>query len=203
MAKRGLKLNSLSRYSKQSPMLILEEHDHCEVPAGCGGVVLRWTNPQREIPLKLYLIQNGDLRLYIDGYLYKNQYLEIGRHTIAIEVTGFEPGYGLFMFGSKISEKIEGSEAVPNDTTVRCLSQSDGSWKYTLNEPGSDSWLFNGFDDSSWKPMIEKPLPNSDEQKRENKFAVWETLGSKELGINEKRVKSKKVWVRKEFNLSL
>ena len=109
MAKRGLKLNSLSRYSKQSPMLILEEHDHCEVPAGCGGVVLRWTNPQREIPLKLYLTQNGDLRLYIDGYLYKNQYLEIGRHTIAIEVTGFKPGYGLFMFGSKISEKIEGS----------------------------------------------------------------------------------------------
>jgi hypothetical protein len=33
VADRDLKLNSLSRYSKESPLLILEEHGHCEVPA--------------------------------------------------------------------------------------------------------------------------------------------------------------------------
>jgi hypothetical protein len=41
MAGKDLRLNSLSRYTKRSPEYVLEEHSHCEVPAGCGGVVLR------------------------------------------------------------------------------------------------------------------------------------------------------------------
>ena len=45
MAERDLKLNSLGRYGKSNSRLVLEEHGHCEVPAGCGGVVLRWRNP--------------------------------------------------------------------------------------------------------------------------------------------------------------
>lgn len=53
MPDRELKLNSISRFSKQSPRLVLEEHGHCEVPAGCGGVVLRWRGADDPIALKL------------------------------------------------------------------------------------------------------------------------------------------------------
>ena len=53
MPDRELKLNSISRSSKQSPRLVLEEHGHCEVPAGCGGVVLRWRGHDDPIPVKL------------------------------------------------------------------------------------------------------------------------------------------------------
>lgn len=37
MPDQNLKLNSLSRYTKQSPNLVLQECEHCEVPAGCAG----------------------------------------------------------------------------------------------------------------------------------------------------------------------
>ena len=41
------RLNSVDRFRKKSERLVLEEHGHCEVPAGCGGVVLRWrTEPE-------------------------------------------------------------------------------------------------------------------------------------------------------------
>ena len=33
---RELKLNTLGRYGKNASHLVLEEHSHCEVPAGCG-----------------------------------------------------------------------------------------------------------------------------------------------------------------------
>ena len=34
----ALRLNTLNRFRKHSPRLLLEEYSHCEVPAGCGGV---------------------------------------------------------------------------------------------------------------------------------------------------------------------
>jgi hypothetical protein len=48
MSKKAL--NSLDRFRKHPGQLVLEEHGHCEVPAGCGGVVLRWRNPNPSPP---------------------------------------------------------------------------------------------------------------------------------------------------------
>lgn len=42
----NLKLNTLDRFTKQPGLLALQESSHCEVPAGCGGVVLRWIDPR-------------------------------------------------------------------------------------------------------------------------------------------------------------
>ena len=61
------KLNSLERFRKQSPRLVLEEHSHCEVPAGCGGVVLRWRNPLAGLPLLVHFYAPGKSTLYLDG----------------------------------------------------------------------------------------------------------------------------------------
>ena len=44
-------LNSLERFRKRSPRLLLEQYDSCEVPAGCGGVVLRWRDPHAARPV--------------------------------------------------------------------------------------------------------------------------------------------------------
>ncbi len=59
---RELRLNSIDRYVKRSPHFVLEEHGHCEVPAGCGGVVLRWLNPATTVPvrLELWVTASGD-----------------------------------------------------------------------------------------------------------------------------------------------
>ena len=50
-------LNSLSRFRKQPGRLVLEEHGHCEVPAG-GGVVLRRRNPVL-LPMSVEIMLNA------------------------------------------------------------------------------------------------------------------------------------------------
>lgn len=47
---RDLELNSIDRYVKSSPRFVLEEHSHCEVPAGCGGGVWEWTADRHMAP---------------------------------------------------------------------------------------------------------------------------------------------------------
>jgi hypothetical protein len=50
MPSDDVRLNSLDAFTKKSPRFILEEHGGGEVPAGCGGVVLRWINPAAAEP---------------------------------------------------------------------------------------------------------------------------------------------------------
>src|SRR5438067_610618 len=62
-------ISSLDRYRKRSARLVLEEHGSSVVPAGCGGVVLRWRNPQQTVPLVVYLYSPGQAQLFLDGAL--------------------------------------------------------------------------------------------------------------------------------------
>jgi len=64
---RNLRLNGIDRFVKSSPHLHLEEYDSCEVPSGCGGVVLRWTNINSPIALDLVIRQNGKLQGWMNG----------------------------------------------------------------------------------------------------------------------------------------
>jgi len=60
-------LNSLGRFRKQPGRLVLEEHSHCEVPTGCGGVVLRWRNPHAVLPVTMHLYTPVRATLLVDG----------------------------------------------------------------------------------------------------------------------------------------
>lgn len=73
-----LKLNSLNRFAKKSPRLALEEYSHCEVPAGCGGVVMRWTDPAEGIPAILRVVVRGTVTAFLDG-----EPLATGRATLS------------------------------------------------------------------------------------------------------------------------
>src|SRR5213075_3290995 len=83
---RDLKLNPL-RYTKQSSSLVLEQHSHCEVPAGCGGVVLRWRDPTN-IPLEVDLYLEGKASFAIDGVPTKSSrpLVAIGAHVLSFAV---------------------------------------------------------------------------------------------------------------------
>src|SRR5712664_4668459 len=89
MKKRDLKLNSISRYSKNSQLFVLEEHGHCEVPAGWGGVVLRWTNPNRALPAELWIATVGKATFYLDGKSPSSgrPMIEYGRHVLGFHLT--------------------------------------------------------------------------------------------------------------------
>jgi hypothetical protein len=205
MAKKDLKLNSLSRYAKQSPRLVLEEHGHCEVPAGCGGVVLRWINPHQEIPIIMNLHRNGRIEVYLDGspLASARPLVKYGQHTLAFRVTEFKKDYGLLMFVGIYSERDSYVGVIPPESAHPLIvSVPDGTWKYLLTEPPDDSWMHNGYDDSKWIQMVERHLPLPNEEHNQKLFAEWKAFGAKELGIVEKRAVGEVIWLRKEFYLS-
>jgi len=57
MSSDDLRLNSLDRFRKSKSGLTLEVYSSCEVPAGCGGAVLRWRRPGAPI---MVCVRNGD-----------------------------------------------------------------------------------------------------------------------------------------------
>jgi len=203
MADRELELNSISRYSKSSPQFVLEEHGHCEVPAGCGGVVLRWRNPRGGIPLQIWLYTTGTAEFYLDGTHPPSgrPLVSYAEHVFALRLSGFDSRQALLMLAA-IYDKAGMRNVGLSHTTVnlvRILSAPDGSWKYSLVEPQDDAWMQSGFDDSAWKLMILKPLPRHTKWGREwYRFERLQELGAKGLGIEGP---GETVWVRKVFSL--
>jgi len=69
-----LRLNELQRYRKTSSRLALEVHSHCEEPAGCGGVVLRWRRPGAPIGISLLSYVSGSSEgPFLDGKRFDEQ----------------------------------------------------------------------------------------------------------------------------------
>ncbi len=203
MPDRDLKLNSLSRYSKKSPRLVLEEHSHCEVPAGCGGVVLRWRNPNTSILCEIQMVRRGDYEqeeTTLDGEAIKTKpHLSFGEHVVAMKLTGIDHQHGVLMFALKVDEKYSETVALKGDD--RILSKPDGTWKYTTVRPPDEDWRKAGFDDSGWSVMVAKAM-----QREQNKqysainYAIdkQEKLGSTSLGIDQKVTE---IWIRKVFHI--
>lgn len=94
MAERELKLNSLGRYGKGTSRLVLEEHGHCEVPAGCGGAVLRWRNPNSGLLFLLHAFGNDNGRILLDGAPPSSArpLVPFGEHVLSLAVTELVPG---------------------------------------------------------------------------------------------------------------
>src|SRR5262245_25722640 len=82
------RLNSLDRFRKHPGRLVLEEHGHCEVPAGCGGVVLRWRNPLAAVPITLRLYTPVPAVMSIDGREVSTSRVDLspGRHVLALRL---------------------------------------------------------------------------------------------------------------------
>lgn len=204
MAERDLRLNSLSRYSKESPQFVLEEHGHCEVPAGCGGVVLRWTNPHRAIPVEIWLETSGEARFYLDGRSPSSgrPMVEYGEHVFGIRISHPDPTSGVLMFAGVYDEEkmIHTRLSRKSGNKVHVLSAADGSWKYTVNEPEDDGWMMPGFDDSNWRAMVPRDFPEPDQKDR--KWFRLNKLG--EFGARGLTVKEDAdcLWIRKAFSLS-
>lgn len=147
--KDDLLLNSVERFSKRSDRLVLEQHDHCEVPAGCGGVVLRWYDPARGLPLRLILYPTERVRLWIDGVEPDSSrpLVPAGRHAFAFRLEG-APTLLLFSAGL---DRLTGHR---REETPLVVSRADGAWRAVSGEQGPEC-LHPGFDDSGWEPVVE------------------------------------------------
>jgi len=159
---RELKLNSLSRFSKQSPRFILEEYSNCEVPAGCGGAVLRWLTPNEPIPMKLnYFSNNGSLEMdSLDSgrRLWHSRIpVSYGSHVLTFEYKDFDPSFAVVM--AMMQARSDYIQLLQPEGNTTILSLPDGTWKYSLEHMETDAWQKLDYDDSAWFPMIEQP-PN-------------------------------------------
>ncbi len=214
MSDRDLRLNSVSRYSKESSRLVLEEHGHCEIPAGCGGVVLRWFNPLRAMPLEFWAYVNGEKEFTLDGKSLKSArpLVEYGEHVLTFVISGFDVKAGIFMFAAVDESKAKNKSSVTDEPVQRAeiLSNDDGSWRYTLIPPSDDAWMRVGFDDTTWKPLAHRPVP---EPTKVDAKSYWHDqlikLGAKGLGIEKgtpitnmfHRPRSR-IWIRRIFHLT-
>jgi hypothetical protein len=153
------KLNSLDRFRKQSPRLVLEHHSHCEVPAGCGGVVLRWRNPLAVLPLLVHFYAPGRSTLYLDGREVRQigNDLPPGPHVVGIELPEADLSAGLFMFAAVHDQRVHKTlpEGV-SESPFRLVSEADRSWLATTEEPDEypHRWNELAFDDSGWLPLV-------------------------------------------------
>lgn len=148
-----LKLNTLDRYRKRSPDLVLQDYSHCEVPAGCGGVVLRWIDPREAIPLLFYVFSPGQCSPWIDGVQVTSAapLLHVGAHVFAARIEGAPLGEGAIMAAGVC--RLAGP-----DVRVVIRTDEHTRWRATTFTPPGDAWTLPEFDDSAWGRMVTQPM---------------------------------------------
>jgi hypothetical protein len=203
MADRELKLNSISRFAKQSARLVLEEHGPCEVPAGCGAVILRWRGPADPVPVKLWVLARGDYQAFLDGTALSSArpLVSPGQHVLALRLERSTDGELVLMFAGLTDEKHLELQASPGtEPPALILSRPDGSWLYTTEEPADDTWMRPGFDASNWPAMVPEAPPQSDPERAESYWIDrMQEDGAQPIGVSSP---VNTIWVRKEFHLT-
>ncbi|MCA9573543.1 MAG: hypothetical protein KC656_37160, partial [Myxococcales bacterium] len=136
----ALRLNTLNRFRKHSPRLLLEEYSHCEVPAGCGGVVLRWIDPQTALPMLARTVapEGRDPELFVDGRALSSARFDLspGPHALAIDM-------GLGGAGSlllSIVRALARDGAGHDDAVVALTSQPALPWRLLAGAWPAEGW---------------------------------------------------------------
>ena len=139
----ALRLNTLHRFQKHSPRLLLQEYSHCEVPAGCGGVVLRWLDREQGLPVMLRvasLAPSGTPKLWLDGRDVSDSTtfeLMAGPHVLALELRELpRPGTPLL---------VRVDINLPRDNGTLLRSAPDHRWWASSEAPAAD-WLTEEFE---------------------------------------------------------
>lgn len=205
---RDLKLNSLARYAKRSPGLVLEEYGHCEVPAGCGGAVLRWFDPGEALPLTVWLYAPSPVECWLDGAPLASNRVLVGHgaHAVALRVERVTRGEGALVFAARYAEADEARASAPRRSravgrTATLLSRGDGAWRGTHARPDGDAWRYEGFDDAAWSPLTELALPAPGERSGGAwRYAEATKQGGRAVGLADA---AGALWVRRRFELIL
>ncbi|MCG8419887.1 MAG: hypothetical protein MJE77_18290 [Proteobacteria bacterium] len=113
-----LRLNTLHRFAKHSPRLVLEEYSHCEVPAGCGGVVIRWADAAAGTAAIIHVACMGRVQAYLDGRAVDSGRVHVapGDHLLALHITDIE-GLERPAVLTRIGEWITGASARKDPAT--------------------------------------------------------------------------------------
>lgn len=158
-----LELNSLNRFSKSSDRLTLEAYDSCEVPAGCGGVVMRWVDPNDGIPLRFVGGFIADAKIYVDQKPVIGQRIGLfaGEHLLCIELSNFSDIAEAEYFAWRTHRDLP-SDQLDHDvmTLADCTTAADGSWLASVlstndlsSTPDSPDWIQQDYDTAGWTAL--------------------------------------------------
>jgi len=145
-----LRINTLHRFEKRSPKYVLRVYDSCEVPAGCGGVVLRWVNPADGMSVIVHVVTPFRAEAFFDGVPFRNErlVLPIGEHVLALRLTPSTENAASppFLACAVIPDTPDREPQPPLFTT------GDGSdWRVNTSAP--DGWPEGTFSDTKWERM--------------------------------------------------
>jgi hypothetical protein len=178
----GQPINSLDRFRKQPGRLVLEAYSHCEVPAGCGGVVLRWRNPRAALPVNIHVYTPVVVACFLDGDELRSTRVDlaIGRHALAFALPDVDLSAALLMFAAVHTPRQPHGTPLPDviEEPLKVLSQDDGTWKFALAPPAEDAWKTLSFDDGDWPALARVPTPELD---RDRQF-YWQYARCADLG---------------------
>jgi hypothetical protein len=161
MAKKQ-QLNSLDRFRKQPGRLVLEAHGSCEAPAGCGGVVLRWRNPQAALPITFYVYAPVAAKCLLDGAALQTARNDLapGKHVLTFALENVNLAAGLLLCAAVHDPKLYRTllPADMGEGPLKIVTAEDGTWKYTLDEPPGD-WAALTLDDHAFPALNKVPTP--------------------------------------------
>lgn len=171
--KRELVLNDLARYEKASPRLVLEEYSSCEVPAGCGGGILRWIDPQEALPLSLRIWTAGETQLFLDGAAFRSSRVDArpGRHVLALHIVPKEGAHPVVALALRYSDEVDpkGTFEPRRSRTIgrkiEVLSGAGADLRGTSQKPQNDDWKEPGFDASGWSSLKRAPGSHKPDEK--------------------------------------
>ena len=142
-----LRINTLHRFAKHSPRLTLREYSHCEVPAGCGGVVLRWTDPAEGLAVFVHFeTPNANVDAWLDGdeVMASTHTLGTNEHVFALHLTRHPKApTGRLLVAPSASVEPSSANLLPRSLVARAT---------TTPEP---DLVRADFDDQHW-PLAER-----------------------------------------------
>jgi hypothetical protein len=200
-----LRLNTLNRFAKRSPRLALEEHGHCEVPAGCGGVVLRWASRDAGVFVVAYVScptpRGQRTTLYVDGRPLEASRVELaaGTHLLAVRLVPEALRTGTravvpFLCVVRQDAAIDRDD----DATIFLRSSAAADIRLTTIEPG-ERWAMPGYDDGAWQRPAPLSFAVETLPERWRSFGLWlaESYGAEPLELPA----APTVWLRARFEV--
>lgn len=177
---------------------MLEEHGGCEIPAGCGGVILRWLDPATEVSASVWIVTAAGAEAFLDGRpLHDGRpSLAAGPHAIALSVP--RPDAGGFVVALTVwggASGVEVSREVHAHLNV--VSAAGAAWRFTTAAP-SAGWLEPGFDDRAWSPMVPARGPRQGDGSVPYAIRYVHAHGGEEIGVG----CDGPVWVRHAFTVT-
>lgn len=199
-------LNSLSRFRKKSSQFVLEQYSHCEVPAGCGGAVIRWRNPLANRSVILTMYWDEAFTVQIDGHeIVKSLFdLSPGRHALTLSKDGSKIGAPKVMCVLKAhnEETRTTMYTTVSEPTFHIMSIEPQRWRFTTVPPTDHNWLLPNYDDSSWANLIKlDQTPPPDTEDRWYEFRHCQEAGAFLLGAPMPWKPSEPYFIRFEFEI--